>query len=115
MKHEPQMLSASVVLPTHNKSRYLDLTLASYVKQVVGRYELVVVDDGSTDDTVQVVQRYADQLPLKFVQQGNAGRSAARNAGIRAATGDVIVFSDDDRIVPPSFVADHLRAFGRVD
>ncbi|MFI9816847.1 glycosyltransferase family 2 protein [Saccharothrix variisporea] len=101
----------SVVMPTFDKAPYLELTLASYVGQSLRDYELVVVDDGSTDDTAAVVRRYAERLPITAVRQDNKGRSAARNAGIRAAAGEVVVFSDDDRIVSPDFVAEHAKAF----
>lgn len=103
--------SASVIIPTYGKSRYLDLTLASYLNQTATDYEIVVVDDGSRDDTAAVVERYRDRLPLTFVRQSNRGRSAARNTAVRAATGDVVIFSDDDRLVPPRFVEAHLEAF----
>ncbi|MGM1057969.1 glycosyltransferase family 2 protein [Saccharothrix sp. Mg75] len=103
--------AVSVVVPTFNKARYLELTLASYTGQSVRDYELVVVDDGSTDDTAHVVRRYAERLPITYVQQDNKGRSAARNTGVRAAAGDVVVFCDDDRIVSPDFVARHAEAF----
>ncbi|NUT95932.1 MAG: glycosyltransferase [Saccharothrix sp.] len=103
--------AVSVVMPTFDKARYLELTLASYVGQSLRDYELVVVDDGSTDDTARVVREYAKRLPITHVRQENKGRSAARNAGVRAAAGEVVVFSDDDRIVSRDFVAEHAKAF----
>ena len=103
--------AVSVVMPTFDKAPYLELALASYVGQSVRDYELVVVDDGSTDDTARVVKEYAGRLPITYVHQENMGRSAARNTGIRTASGDVLVFSDDDRIVSPEFLAEHVKAF----
>jgi glycosyltransferase involved in cell wall biosynthesis len=102
---------ASVVTPTYNKAALLDLTLASYVHQTHRDFEVVVVDDGSTDQTRDVVERYRKSLDLKYVYQSNTGRAAARNAGIRQATGELLIFADDDRIAVPGFIAAHVSHY----
>ncbi|RCX17342.1 glycosyltransferase involved in cell wall biosynthesis [Fontibacillus phaseoli] len=94
----------SVIMPTFNKSPYLRLTLASFMNQSYKNYELIVVDDGSGDDTSQVVQDYASKLNLTFIRQQNQGRSQARNCGIRASSGQHIVLVDDDCLVPPDYL-----------
>ena len=99
---------ASIIIPTFNRARRLELTLASLVHQTDPRSEVVVVDDGGTDDTPAVVEGYAGRLRLKLVRQPNGGRSAARNAGVREAAGDLLIFCDDDSIATPGFVACHL-------
>jgi GT2 family glycosyltransferase len=104
-------ISISVIIPTYNKARFLELTLASYLHQKYKNFELVVVDDGSTDDTREVAQRYQSSLNVKYVHQPNRGRAAARNTAIREATGDIVVFSDDDRLVAPEFLAAHAREY----
>jgi glycosyltransferase involved in cell wall biosynthesis len=104
-------LRASVIVPTYNKAPYLDLVLASFLLQDTHEFELVIVNDGSTDDTEAVVRRYLDRLEIRYIHQQNRGRSVARNAAIRAASGDVIIFSDDDRVVVSSFVRAHLARF----
>ncbi len=101
---------ASIVIPTFNRARRLELTLASLVHQTDPRFEVVVVDDGGTDPTPAVVEGYAGRLRLKLVRQPNGGRSAARNAGVREAIGDLLIFCDDDSIAAPGFVACHLAA-----
>ncbi len=101
------MPKISVVMPTHDKAPYLALTLASFVGQSFRDFELIVVDDGSTDDTREVLSRYGDRLPLRPVHRTQGGRAAARNSGLAAARGEVIVFNDDDRLVAPSFLAEH--------
>jgi len=108
--HQP-VHSISVITPTYNKAALLELTLASYLHQTYKSFELVVVDDGSTDNTRQVVERYQSRLNIKYVFQPNRGRSVARNRAILEATGDILVFSDDDRLAAPGFLAAHARAF----
>ena len=105
------MLSISVITPTYNKAHFLDLTLASYLHQTHKEFELVLVDDGSTDNTREVVERYRGLLNIRYIHQPNQGRSAARNVGLREATGDIIVFADDDRLAVPEFIAAHARGF----
>lgn len=100
-------------MPTLNKAPYLNLTLASFVRQSFAGFEIVVVDDGSEDDTAEVVRRYESKLNLTYVKQPNRGRSAARNAGIAACSGDQLIFNDDDRMVHGDFVAKHREAYER--
>jgi GT2 family glycosyltransferase len=105
------MLRASVIIPTRNKARYLSLTLSSLARQTEARSsEVIVVDDGSDDNTREIVAANRADLALTYIRRAHQGRAAARNAAIRAARGDVLIFCDDDRITHPTFVADHLAA-----
>lgn len=89
--------TVSVVIPTFNYARFLPEALDSIVLQKGARIEVIVVDDGSTDDPASVVGRYPG---VKLIRQENRGLAAARNAGLREATGDYIAFVDaDDRLV----------------
>lgn len=103
----------SVVIPTYNKATYLRRTLMSWCHQRYDDYELVVVDDGSTDATRSVVRELEARLPIRFVSAEHGGRSAARNRGLEVARGTTIVFSDDDRIVSPQFLEQHVEAGAR--
>src|SRR5688500_621875 len=103
--------SASVILPTFNKSAYLQRTLASWTQQKSSRYELVILDDGSTDDTTRVVRSFEGRLPVRYMKTENGGRAAARNRALGMARGEIIIFSDDDRVVHPNFVDAHLACF----
>lgn len=105
------MPSISVITPTYNKAHFLDLTLASYLHQTHKEFELVLVDDGSTDNTAAVVDRYRGLLNIKYIHQPNRGRATARNTALREATGDIVVFADDDRLAAPAFLAQHAREF----
>lgn len=105
-------LDASVVIPTYNKKNVLELTLTSLGNQMSSEhFEVVVVDDGSTDGTHELFSEVSTHLPFRlvYVNQENRGRSAARNAGILKAEGETIIFIDDDQIVPPHFIESHLR------
>lgn len=90
----------SVIVPAYNAGRYLAETIGSVFRQTVPDWELVVVDDGSEDDTAAVARRFSDPR-FRFISQANAGVSAARNRGMRDASAPLVVFLDsDDRLRP---------------
>ncbi|MEZ4221726.1 MAG: glycosyltransferase [Polyangiaceae bacterium] len=103
----------SIVLCTKNRSRLLVDALASLrdLRPTPGGVELVLVDNGSTDDTKAVVQRFQLELPfaVRYVFETTPGLSAARNRGIREAEGEYVFFTDDDQLVDPDAVREHLR------
>jgi glycosyltransferase involved in cell wall biosynthesis len=107
-------LDASVVLVTRNRAPVLAHSLRALAGQSLdrARYEVVVVDDGSTDETAAVAAAQAAAgCPVRLVRlDRHRGISAARNRGVREARGRVIVFVDDDGLVPPTFLAAHLAA-----
>ena len=113
----------SVVVPTYNRREVLRVCLASLARQTLSsdQFEVLVVDDGSTDDTESVVRSFQGALLVRYLRQPhNRGRAAARNRGIREATGDVVVFVDSDVFPVPGFLAAHRsvhlaspRAVGR--
>ncbi len=97
------MPKVSVIIPTHNCALYLPNALRSVLAQTFSDYEIIVVDDGSTDNTREVVERFIEQHPLRirYIYQERQERSAARNRGIRAAAGEYIAFLDaDDEWLP---------------
>jgi glycosyltransferase involved in cell wall biosynthesis len=95
-------MRVSVVIPAHNGERFLAEAVASVLAQEQDGLELIVVDDGSTDGTAQV----ARSLGARCLEQENLGPAAARNAGIEAASGELIAFLDHDDLWP----AGSLRA-----
>ncbi|MGD9948724.1 MAG: glycosyltransferase family 2 protein [Desulfobulbus sp.] len=88
----------SVILPTYNRAAFLERSIGSVLKQRLPCDELIVVDDGSTDATCDVVERIAADapVPLYLLHQENQGAAAARNTGIRAAKGELLAFLDSD-------------------
>ena len=87
-------MSVSVIIPTFNRGWILKEAIDSVLAQKYNDYELIVVDDGSSDDTSDLLANYTEQITC--IYQKNRGVSAARNAGIRAARGALIAFLDSD-------------------
>jgi glycosyltransferase involved in cell wall biosynthesis len=93
------MPQVSVIIPTFNNAQYIGEALNSVFSQDYDAYEVIVVDDGSTDDTQQTLKPYLDRI--RFIYQSNAGSAAARNTGLTLAQGEFIVFLDADDFLLP--------------
>jgi glycosyltransferase involved in cell wall biosynthesis len=91
-------LLVSVVVPTYNRAHLIGRTLDSILNQSYSNLELIIVDDGSTDDTVSVISTYTNEasFPVRYHKKENGGCSSARNMGVDLATGDAIAFLDSD-------------------
>jgi glycosyltransferase involved in cell wall biosynthesis len=105
-----QMTEVSVVVPTHNRSGLLALTLRSVLWQHDVDLEVIVVDDGSTDDTAQVLAALGDPRTRRIHHPTPQGVSAARNHGITEAAGDWVAFVDDDDLWAPDKLTRQLQA-----
>jgi glycosyltransferase involved in cell wall biosynthesis len=101
--------SVSVVIPTYNYGRFIDGAIRSVLEQTRPPDEIVVVDDGSTDDTARVVEGFGDAV--KYVRQNNAGVCAARNRGVAESHGDLIAFLDADDLWEPACLEMLLAKF----
>lgn len=96
----------SIIIPTYNRATLLTETIKSVQNQTYTNWECIVIDDGSTDDTMEIVARILIQdNRIKYVYQQNAERSVARNNGIRNSNGDYLCFLDSDDL----FEANHLQ------
>ena len=103
----------SVIIPAFNAARYLDEAVASALRQTYRDLEIIVVDDGSTDDTKAVMDRYADHSSVRYLRQHNRGPGAARNSGASIARGEYLAFLDaDDALMPDSVEARVALAHG---
>lgn len=105
----------SVVIPTYNRLPILRKCLRALEEQdlapPVERYEVVVVDDGSTDDTVPWLRAHSESSPhVRLICQEHGGPARGRNRGVEEALGDVIIFIDSDLVVTPTFLVCHARA-----
>ncbi|QDV69518.1 Putative glycosyltransferase EpsH [Rosistilla carotiformis] len=107
--------TVSIIIPAYNVGRYIDDALQAALGQSLDDIEVVVVDDGSVDDTADRIQRVRDQR-LKYVFQENAGQSAAINRGVAESSGDFIKLLDADDWIHPEHVAEQLAALdGHLD
>lgn len=106
----------SIVIPAYNAQRFLPLTLESIFRQTVGDYEIVVVNDGSTDGTLEMLQGISDPR-LRVITQENGGECAARNRGIKEARGKYVAFLDADDAWCPNhleIVLDRIHRHGDI-
>lgn len=101
----------SVIIPTYNRAWTLKKAIESVLKQDYKNFELIVVDDGSTDDTEALVKKY--EKSVKFIQQPNLGVSAARNKGISVSSGTLIAFLDSDDYWYPEKLTAQVEFFNQ--
>ena len=99
----------SIIIPTYNRVAFLPKAIESVLAQTYPDWELIIVDDGSTDNTHEVVSLYTDER-ITYIYQENAERSAARNNGIVHAKGEYVCFLDSDDYLLKSFLYDLNQA-----
>jgi len=102
-------LRVTCILPVYNGARYLRDAIESVLSQTQPLLETIVVDDGSTDGTAEVIAAYEDRV--RSVRQANAGPAAARNQGVALARGDLIAFQDADDVWHPEKIARQMARF----
>lgn len=103
--------NVSVIIPTYNRAEYITQAIDSVLAQTYTDYEIIVVDDGSTDNTQEVLEPYMDKIT--YIYQENTGVSAARNTGICAALGQWIAFLDSDDVWQPEKLTFQMRCVER--
>lgn len=115
---EPELIfmgnkSVTIIIPTYNRKDVLEKCLAALSNQTYPKnnYEIIVIDDGSFDGTEIMMKSYSDDFPcpLKYFRQENKGPAAARNVGIKNASGQIILFTGDDIIAQPNFIEEHMK------
>ncbi len=109
-------MNISVIICTHNGVNRIENALHSLSDMIIPEsvlWELVIVDNGSTDNTKEIVTKTCDilRLPYKYVLEKYRGLSFARNRGILASSGEIIAFTDDDCIVTPNWISSILKEF----
>lgn len=86
----------SIIVPCYNCEKYIESCLKSIVYQTYDNLEIIVVNDGSTDGSAEIITRFLSDTRVKYIEQSNGGESAARNTGLLAATGEYVGFVDSD-------------------
>jgi len=102
----------SIIIPSFNSAKTIFYTLSSICKQKLTKKEwklidIIVVDDGSNDNTAEVVSKFNGSLPVKYVRQNHLGRSQARNLGVNLAHGNILIFLDSDVVLENNFIKEH--------
>ena len=100
----------SVIVPAYNAAKTINRVIDNLLGQKNDSLEIVVVNDGSTDDTAKVLDKYRDDKRVVVISQENAGASAARNTGIQNAHGKYLMFADADDDFAPNFIATMVNA-----
>ena len=104
-------MKISVIIPVYNVEKYLGKCLESVKNQTISDWELIAVDDGSSDKSADILRQYAGRdARIKVITQSNSGVSAARNAGLEAAKGDFVCFIDSDDFIHPQMLELLLNA-----
>lgn len=102
------MRNISIIVPTYNRSKLILRTVRSVVTQTAANWELIIVDDGSTDDTAEVIKPFLNEK-VRYVSQENSGANTARNHGARLARYDLIAFLDSDDELLPTWVEEFFK------
>ncbi len=105
----------SVIIPTYNRAATIRAAIDSVRAQTYPHLEVIVVDDGSTDETYQLLKSYQQERKIVYLSQGNSGPAAARNHGIKMAHGEFIAFLDADDRWLPGKLAKQLPLFADSD
>lgn len=101
----------SIVVPIYNSAKFLDLSLQSLINQTYPYWQAILVNDGSTDNSLEILYKFAKKDKRFFViDKQNGGVSSARNAGLEKATGEYVVFFDPDDMLYPQFLEIMLKA-----
>jgi glycosyltransferase involved in cell wall biosynthesis len=117
------MIDFSVIVPVYNRPDEIDELLNSLVSQNRKNFELVLIEDGSNRPSDEVVNKYREQLSIKYIAKSNTGRSDSRNVGLKNSSGNYFVFVDSDCIIPRGYFetlekelnSDYADCFGGPD
>jgi GT2 family glycosyltransferase len=108
----PEAPEISALLTTYNRAHLLPRVLAGLAAQRLAhdRFEVIVIDDGSTDETQAVLSAWADRLPMRIARQSQSGLAAAKNLGIFLSRAPILIFLDDDDVADSNLLVGHLAA-----
>ncbi len=101
----------SIVIPTYNRARFLGRSVRSVLNQTNKNFEVIVVDDASTDDTAEIIKTFKDNRIRYIRHDANAGAAAARNTGIKVSRGEYVAFQDSDDEWLPEKLQKQMKVF----
>ena len=104
-----QSQPVSIIIPAYNAAPYIEETIQSIYKQTYQSWEVIIINDGSTDNTAGIIKSFKDPR-IQCITQKNAGVAAARNKGLHFAKGEFIVFFDADDLMTPEFLSERVNA-----
>lgn len=104
------MSDISIIIPVYNHAHTLERSLRTLEDQTIQPKEVIIVNDGSTDNFNKVIENLKTTLPLQILEQDNKGANSARNFGLQSATGEYVIFWDADTIAQPYMLAKMLKA-----
>lgn len=107
--------AVSIILPTYNREHMVGKAIESVLKQSYTDFELIIIDDGSTDKTEQVIASYNDKRIRYYRMQENGGQSKARNRGMQMAKYDYLAFEDSDDLWRPEKLEVQMNAMKKAD
>jgi len=107
--------TVSIIIPAYNAEKYLQETLESILAQDYPSIEVIVVDDGSTDNTSNIVKSYSHDSRVQYIYKSNSGSAKARNCGIANSTGEFLLFVDADDLLVPEAVSLLVKTFVEAD
>ena len=101
-------INVSIIVPVYNMQSYLEACLDSLVNQTLQKIEIIIIDDGSKDNSAQIIKEYAERYPdiIRALHKENGGQATARNMGIRESKGEYIGFVDSDDVVDTNMYAE---------
>ena len=102
-------MTIGIIISTYNNPEWLEKTLWSYMAQQRKADEIIIADDGSRDDTAQLIERYKELLPIRHVWHEDKGfrKTTILNEALRNATADYLIFTDHDCVARPDFIRRH--------
>lgn len=95
----------SIIVPVYNTEKYIDKCIESILNQTYYKYEVIIINDGSTDNSKKVLEKYKDNEKIKIITQPNQGQSVSKNIGLKESNGDYILFVDSDDYIEPDLLS----------
>jgi glycosyltransferase involved in cell wall biosynthesis len=107
-------LQISIIIPTYNRAHFLSYAIQSVINQTYQNWELLIIDDGSTDNTKKVVEEFIKKdSRIKYFYKEHGGVGSSRNFGIKKASGDFVIFLDSDDMFLPNILEEEVKYTGK--